>query len=88
MVICERVQAALTLCRAWRYLGISEILYGSNRKMCKTRIHKTSVYTEVSLPTHVSGLKVLLGAVYSVEAQLPTASSPPPHKDSCHNLDL
>lgn len=38
---------------------------------CSTHLHKTSVYTEVSIPIHSSGLKVLLGAVYSVEAQLP-----------------
>lgn len=44
--------------------------------------HKTSVYTEDSLPTHVSGLRVLLGAVCSVEAQLSSG------RDSCLNLDI
>lgn len=38
MVICERVQAALTLCKAWRYFDIIEILYGYNREMCTVEV--------------------------------------------------
>lgn len=38
MEICERVQAALTLCKAWRYFDISEIVYGCNRKMYTAEI--------------------------------------------------
>lgn len=41
-VICERVQAALTWCKAWRYFGISEILYGSHRKMYTVEILKSA----------------------------------------------
>lgn len=37
-MICERVQAALTLCKAWGYFAISEILFGSKRKMCTVEI--------------------------------------------------
>lgn len=55
MVICESVQAALTLCKAWRYFDVSKILYGSNRKMCSVEIisRKFRVYVEFYFPTHI-----------------------------------
>lgn len=53
MVICERVRA-LTLCKAWRYLDISEILYGSNRKMCTVEIISITSVFILKLPSQLT----------------------------------
>lgn len=39
---------------------------------CWNHIHKIRVYVEVFLPTHISGLKVSLGALWSAETQFPS----------------
>lgn len=50
-MICERVQAVLTLCKAGRYFDISEILYRSNRKMCTVEIISIKSVFILKLPS-------------------------------------
>lgn len=54
MVICERVQAALTLCKAWRYFAISERLYGSDRKICAVEIMSIKSVFILKLPSQLT----------------------------------
>lgn len=52
MVICEHVQEALIICKAWRYFDSSKILYGSNKKMRTVKI--ISIKSVFMLKSHLS----------------------------------